>query len=199
MLRKTNIGLALCLASILLIAGCSGTPSLSSNGTLPNDGTSSSTVNNQQQAPSNLNNSQPAAATMRLTTYQATRDGLHLGAEIHTVPKNDHPAQTALELLTAGTSNPELISVIPPDTKVLGLKIKDHVAYANFNAAIVKNNPGGSDNEMLLVAAIVDTLTEFPGIQEVQILVDGKKIDTLSGHMDLSEPLSRSEEIIKNK
>ena len=50
---------------------------------------------------------------------------------------------------------------------------------------------------MLLVAAIVDTLTEFPDIQKVQILVNGKKVDTIAGHMDTGEPLSRSEKVIK--
>ncbi len=39
---------------------------------------------------------------------------------------------------------------------------------------------------MLLVAEIVNTLTEFSEIQTVQILVTGKKVNTISGHMDIS-------------
>ena len=72
-----------------------------------------------------------------------------------------------------------------------------HIAYVDFNDKLVKNNTGGSTAEILLVAAIVNTLTEFHDIQKVQILVEGKKIDTISGHMDIGEPLSRSEKIIK--
>ncbi len=77
------------------------------------------------------------------------------------------------------------------------LSIKDKIAYVDFNDKLIKNNTGGSASEILLVAAIINTLTEFKEIQKVQIMVDGKKIDTISGHLDIGEPLSRSEKIIK--
>ena len=48
-----------------------------------------------------------------------------------------------------------------------------------------------------MVAAVVNTLTEFPEITQVQFMVEGKKVDTLTGHMDVGEPLGRSEQIIK--
>jgi germination protein M len=143
------------------------------------------------------NNPRAAQETMQIKTYQATKDAMYLVPEIHVVPKNAQPAQSALELLIAGPSNPELVSVVPPGSKVLSVNVKNHIAYADFNDKLIKNNSGGSTDEMLLVAAIVDTLTEFPEIQKVQILVNGKRVDTITGHMDTSEPLSRSEKIIK--
>ena len=51
--------------------------------------------------------------------------------------------------------------------------------------------------EILTVGAIVNTLTEFPDVEKVQILVEGKKVSTLFGHLDVSDPLSRSPGIIK--
>jgi germination protein M len=134
---------------------------------------------------------------MQITTYQSTKDAMYLVPEIHVVPKNSYPAKTALELLAASPIKPELVSVLPPGTKVLSVNVKNHIAYADFNDKLIKNNSGGSTDEILLVAAIVDTLTEFPEIQKVQILVNGEKVDTINGHMDTSEPLSRSEKIIK--
>lgn len=147
--------------------------------------------------------SQPAslapsgAETMRLTVYYATKDAMYLVPEAQVVPKSEHPAQSALELLIQGPKNQELEKVFPEGTKLRRITIKDHVAYPDFNDTLVKNNGGGSTSEILTVAAIVNTLTEFPDIHKVQILVEGKKIDTISGHLDLSEPLSRSEKIIK--
>ena len=44
---------------------------------------------------------------------------------------------------------------------------------------------------------MVNTLTEFPEIKKVQILVEGKEIDSLSGHLDLSRPVERMSELIK--
>ena len=49
---------------------------------------------------------------------------------------------------------------------------------------------------MMLTYAIVNTLTEFPEIKRVQILVEGKPVTSISGHMDLTEPLTRNETLL---
>lgn len=49
------------------------------------------------------------------------------------------------------------------------------------------------------MGAVVNTLTEFPGVEQVQILVEGKRVDTLYGHLDVYDPMSRSPGIIKGK
>jgi spore germination protein GerM len=149
-----------------------------------------------------VDNTQPGTGTtvqekMQITVYYATKDARYLVPEVHEVPKNSHPAQTSMELLAVAPQNASLTGVFPSGTKVRGISVKDHVAYVDFNEAIIKNNIGGSASESLLVGAIVNTLTEFSDIHKVQILVEGKKVETLTGHMDVSEPLSRSEKIIK--
>jgi spore germination protein GerM len=135
--------------------------------------------------------------TMRVTVYFPTKDAMYLVPVAYTVPKSEHPAKTAMELLLSQPQNSELTKVLPEGTKVLGVTIKDHIAYVDFNDKLIKNNRGGSATELMTVGSIVDTLTEFSDIHKVQILVEGRKIDTISGHMDVGEPLSRSPEIIK--
>ena len=49
----------------------------------------------------------------------------------------------------------------------------------------------------MLVGSVVDTLTEFPEVKKVQILIDGKKVESLSGHMDLSQPMGRMADLLK--
>jgi germination protein M len=189
--------LILVFVSILLLAGCDA------NAPKPEkEAMSQSPSVNQQQESGLAGAGTPAAVsneqvpkTMPIIIYQADKEALHLIPESHVVPFDNHPAQTALALLIAGTRNPELVSVIPPGTEVLGVTIKEHIAYVNFNDKL--KNHGGSTSEILLVGAIVDTLTQFPEIQKVQILVNDKRVDTLSGHLDVSEPLSRVEQIIK--
>jgi spore germination protein GerM len=148
----------------------------------------------EQQSPVKPPNGQGA---MRLTVYYATQDAMNLVPEVHAVEKNDHPAKTAIELLLAEPSNKQLVRVLPAGTKLKSLAVRDHIAYVDFNDKIVKNNGGGSATEILIVAGIVNTLTEFPDIHKVQILVEGKTVETLNGHMSVGEPLSRSEGIIK--
>jgi hypothetical protein len=42
------------------------------------------------------------------------------------------------------------------------------------------------------VYALVNALTvNLPEVEAVQILVDGKEVDTLAGHLDLREPLHK--------
>lgn len=195
MLHKTF--LLLLLASSFLFTGCSQTPPATSSG----DGkTVSASLPIASDAAKNAPQSSSLSSgkeVMHLTVYQAAKDGLHLTPEIHSVAKNDAPAQTALELLTAAPKNPNLVQVMPLGVKVKSLTIRNHIAYADFNAKLIENNPGGSTQELLLVAAIVNTLTEFPSIEQVQILVDNQIRATLGGHVDISEPLSRSEAMIK--
>ena len=49
----------------------------------------------------------------------------------------------------------------------------------------------------MLTTAIANTLTEFPEIKKVQILVDGKKIASLKGHTDILDPLERNTTLLK--
>ncbi|MDR3566053.1 MAG: GerMN domain-containing protein [Negativicutes bacterium] len=183
--QMKKILLVALLALTTLAAGCSPTtPSTAPPGTEAD----------KEQAASLA----PGTAdTMRLTVYYATADAMYLAPEVRVVPKTPHPAQSALELLLQDPKGHGLVKVLPEGTKVRGITIKDHVAFVDFNDKLIKNNGGGSASEILTVGAIVNTLTEFPEIHKVQIMVEGKKVDTLSGHMDTSEPLSRSEQIVR--
>ena len=50
---------------------------------------------------------------------------------------------------------------------------------------------GGSLDELLTVYALVNALTtNIAEISGVQILVDGREVDTLAGHIDLRQPLT---------
>jgi len=46
------------------------------------------------------------------------------------------------------------------------------------------------------VYSIVNTLTQFGTIQEVQLRVDGKIVETIAGHVSVDAPLVRDDEII---
>ena len=86
--------------------------------------------------------------------------------------------------------------VVPIGTKVLSLKIdKNGTAYADFSKELAKKGQG-SYGEMMLCYAITNTLTEFKEIKRVQILVEGKKVITLSGHMDVEDPLERNKTLL---
>ena len=52
---------------------------------------------------------------------------------------------------------------------------------------------GGVLQELLTVYSVVNTLTEnLPAVTSVQLLVDGREPNTLAGHVDLRQPLSKN-------
>lgn len=102
-------------------------------------------------------------------------------------------ARIAVENLLEPPENSPFISVLPKGTRVLSVSVDDsqQTAYVNFSEEFVKNHPGGSYGEGTTIHAIVQTLTGIPGIRRVQILVEGKPVVTLAGHIAIDEPLER--------
>ncbi len=100
------------------------------------------------------------------------------GGEIH---------HQALEALFAGPPvDSGLDEVFPKDAKVLSLKIKDGLAVVNLNQAATRINVG-APGEALAIAALVNTLTKFPDVYRVQILIEGELAESLAGHVDLTQ------------
>ena len=83
--------------------------------------------------------------------------------------------------------------VFPKGARLLGATIRDGMLQLNFSPELTQNFEGGSDDEAALVNAITSTAGSFPNVERVQILVDGKPIESLGGHIDLSHalPVSR--------
>jgi len=105
--------------------------------------------------------------------------------------------ETIIELIKGPRG--KLISTLPPRTKLLTLQINDAgLAKVNFTLALSKNHPGGSSAEMMTVYSIVNSLAlNFPQIKRVQILIDGKPIETIAGHLSLRQPISPKSDLIK--
>jgi spore germination protein GerM len=102
----------------------------------------------------------------------------------------------ALNALFAGPSvDSKLLPLFPKDTKVLNLTIKKGIAYLNLSSNVTELNVGAS-TEKLAVASLVNTLTKFPDVFRVKILVEGKEVESLAGHVDLSGPLGYNDQVI---
>ena len=98
----------------------------------------------------------------------------------------------ALSELMQQPKDKNLTTVFPSHAKVKSVTREGDTAIVDFDGSIVKGFVGGSTGEEFLVNSVVDTLTEFNEIKQVKFLIDGEEIETLSGHMDLSEPIRRT-------
>ena len=101
----------------------------------------------------------------------------------------------ALEALKEEPDEENLTTIFPKNASIKKVTVQDGLATVDFDGSILKSFVGGSTGEEFLIASIVDTLTNFPEIKRVKFLVDGEEIETLSGHMDLSMPLERMDDL----
>lgn len=107
-------------------------------------------------------------------------------------------ARAAMQALCRGPApGSGLNTTIPPGTVLRDINLKDGLATVDFSRELKTRHGGGSTEELLTVYSIVDTLTQFPTIRRVQILVGGKRLETLAGHMDISIPLERDDCMIQ--
>jgi hypothetical protein len=73
-------------------------------------------------------------------------------------------------------------------------------AFVDLSGEISSRHPGGTQAELLTVYAIVNALTtNLPGVQRVQLLIDGKEADSVAGHVDVRRPLERDTSIVRDE
>ena len=135
--------------------------------------------------------------TMRVIVYYVKMKGndIWMVKEAHEVTKTTAVARAALEELISGEPKTEgAFRVLPADTKILGITVKDGLCTVDFSREVLNANVG-AQAEAYGIKTIVNTLTEFPTIKKVQFLVEGR-LDTRArdwwGHVGLyDQPFER--------
>ncbi|MHB1420812.1 MAG: GerMN domain-containing protein [Bacillota bacterium] len=141
-------------------------------------------------------NQQVQNQTITLYFVKNTPTDFWLVPELRDIPQQPNMPKAALEELIKGPTDPALNGFIPKATRVIDVTVKDFIAYPNFSQDITRMSVGSS-GEALAIAAIANTLIKFPGVEKVRILVDGQPVETLAGHVDLTEPVGRNENQLK--
>lgn len=142
----------------------------------------------------------PAETATPVTLYFSDKEAMYLVPELRELAKRDEPVEEAvIRELIKGPVNSELRRTIPPDTRLLSVSVVNGTAYLNFSGELKNTSYGGSAGEIMLIYSVVNTLSELPGITQVQFLVEGNKLETLYGHMDTSQPLGPDWNLVKDK
>ena len=100
---------------------------------------------------------------------------------------------------TQNEGSGKLYGTLPVDLEILDVQVKENIAYVDFKGNVSKKISGGSTGEGMALFSIVNTLVldKELGITKVQFLVEGKKVESITGHYDVSEPMSEDKEMIK--
>jgi spore germination protein GerM len=136
-----------------------------------------------------------AAKKITATLYYVSDDGMSLIPAQKEVPYGATVPDQARAIVEAQlAAAAPMVTAIPPGTRLRDVFVTERGdAFVDLSGEVVSRHPGGSMDEVFTVYTIVNALTvNLPAITRVQILVDGKQVDTLAGHVDLRHPLAKS-------
>jgi hypothetical protein len=138
---------------------------------------------------------------IKASLYYVSDDGAKLTGVEREVPYGEGTVEQAKAIVTAQIASvaEPLVSAIPPGTMLRAHFVTPQgEAYLDLSGEFVKAHPGGSLNELLTIYTLVDALTtNLPAVTAVQVLVDGKQIDTLAGHIDLRRRLVKNLSVVE--
>ena len=130
---------------------------------------------------------------MQITVYYPDQAGMSLipvKREIKVTEENQKYL-AAVNCLLEQPKEEDLTKIFPKGAKIKSITLDKDTAVVDLDSGITKNFVGGSTGEEFLINSVVDTLTEFNEVKQVLFLIDGREVETLAGHMDLSEPIKR--------
>lgn len=182
-LKKKIPGVILCwtlLAAIFLVTGCARDDRRAVPPLPPDNLEEEGQGLEKESSPEN-----------KVVLYFLSEDTNMLAGEEREIDAGDKDFPVAvLEELIKGPQNPSLGTTIPPDVQVLGVTVEEKgTAVVDFSRELLTSHWGGSMGEIMTVYSVVNTLSSLPGIEQVKFLVEGEEIETLTGHLDISEPV----------
>ena len=138
----------------------------------------------------------PTGRKIKARLFYVAEDGIQLTSVERDVAYGEGPEEQAREIIAAQIAPvlEPLVSAIPAGTTLRAVFItKTGDAYVDLSGEARTAHPGGTVDELLTVYTIVNARTvNLPAVTAVQVLVDGKEVDTLSGHVDLRRPLAKN-------
>ncbi len=127
--------------------------------------------------------------------YFSSVDANYLQVEERVLDKKGDLYFQLFEELKSGPKNDQLFRTIPEGSKLLDYELEAKVLTLNFSLELRDNHWGGSTGELMTIYSIVNTFTALDKVESVKILLEGEEVETLVGHLDLSQPLMYNQKL----
>ena len=159
--------------------------------TKPETQTSDNSTNGNSMPPA-----KPAETRDRNIYFaQIDKDGQILQSKVsRKIPVSASPMVDTLNVLLTGPSASELnkgiLNLIPQNTRILSATVRGSTAYISFSEDFLFNT-FGVEGYVAQLRQIVWTVTEFSNVSDVQILVEGRRLDYLGEGIWIGSPINR--------
>lgn len=136
---------------------------------------------------------------MRKTVFYFKNDQGYLVPVMKRIPWEEGIARATLlnmidtEELRSALENMGLYPLIPVGTRINSISIDKDTGLCKVDFSEEIKNIESLKDEENLIKGIVYTLTEFPTIKEVQLMVDGEILPNLKYETAIGEPIGRKE------
>lgn len=134
-----------------------------------------------------------------LDLFFANKAGDRLTEEVVNVRYNSNMSveKLIIEQLIKGPSMEGACPTLPPETKVLGVSVRDGICYVNFDEGFL--NMDYKISPEVRIYSVVNSIIAGGETGQVQILINGETDVTYEGDISLEKPLSRNLEIVEEK
>lgn len=116
------------------------------------------------------------------------------------IPKEKNQEDQAKEVVKAllDGSKTKLVNTFPDKVTVENVKIDEaQTAYVSFDSTLVQHHPGSSASEMATIYSLTNSLIQnVSGIKKVKLLIDGKEIESIKGHINTKHPFTMNKELL---
>ena len=104
-----------------------------------------------------------------MTLYFPVSDYSHMAAEQRVLTTEGQPYRQAVLACLAGPQSGDLVQILPPNTELLDCFVSESIAFVHFDTRFLHL----TERERIVArACLTQTLTTFPEIEYVQILVN---------------------------
>ncbi|MEN6466290.1 MAG: GerMN domain-containing protein [Syntrophaceae bacterium] len=126
-----------------------------------------------------------------------------LTAETRFIPKGRNQTEQVAEVVNALIDGPhtDLVRTVPEKSRLINVRVDSNgVAIVNFDSAMIEHHPGGSTSEIATIYSLTNSITRnVPEVKKVKILVDGKELETLKGHIDARYPFAPNMDLVSKQ
>lgn len=180
--RTMTIMMAVCVTAA--ISGCGQGKQPNNNAAQP------STVTQPTASPASPSPSAtPAALEKSIQAYYADDTASKLVARAVTIRYAEEKAKYAEAFKALQTSPDKQLVALFDGIALKSAAEKDGALV--LDVSIKPEGRLGSGGEALLLQALKQTMFQFAELKTIDVLVDGKQVESLMGHMDLPHPMKR--------
>ncbi len=135
--------------------------------------------------------------SQEITLYFPDNEALYLYPEVRIVEQGEEVIEkVVIEELVKGPQSGKLTSALVGGFEVLSVNTENGTCTIDLSEEFSVKNAGGSSQETFAVFAIVNSLCELDGIDNVKININGNENAEFGGHFMLDLPFEADIEMV---